>query len=161
GAKDFVEKPLDLTATLDTVRRVLSGSEDAVPEPGPETDIHSDSSSRPKIHPKVFLEQGLKGRAVPQRTLRSTALLYGQGLHTGKKSGLVLEPLPPDSGIHFVGVGESSAVPAHVDYVVSTGFATTLRGAETKVGTIEHLMSALAAFGITNLLVKCNGEVPV
>ena len=74
---------------------------------------------------------------------------------------LLLEPLPPFSGIHFVGVSESTPVPAHVDYVESTGFATTVRLGATQAGTIEHLMSAIHAYGISNLLIKCNGEVPV
>jgi UDP-3-O-acyl N-acetylglucosamine deacetylase len=52
-------------------------------------------------------------------------------------------------------------VPAHVDFVESTGFATTVRLGQTQAGTIEHLMSALCAYGISNLLIKCNSEVPV
>ena len=43
----------------------------------------------------------------------------------------------------------------------TTGFATTIKYKEAQVSTIEHLMSALNAYGITNLLIKCNGEVPV
>jgi UDP-3-O-acyl N-acetylglucosamine deacetylase len=103
----------------------------------------------------------LRGRALPQRTLAHSAILYGQGLHSGRKSGLILEPLPPNSGIHFVGVSETTVVPAHVDFVESTGFATTVRLGQTQAGTIEHLMSALCAYGISNVLIKCNGEVPV
>jgi len=60
-----------------------------------------------------------------------------------------------------VGVSETTIVPAHVDYVQSTGYATTLKLGRTQAATIEHLLSALHAYGISNLLVKCNGEVPV
>jgi UDP-3-O-acyl N-acetylglucosamine deacetylase len=109
----------------------------------------------------VFSRQALRGVARPQKTIAHAAILYGQGLHSGRKSGLVLEPLPPNSGIHFVGVSETTAVPAHVDFVESTGFATTVRLGQTQAGTIEHLMSALCAYGISNLLIKCNSEVPV
>src|SRR5690606_31035543 len=63
--------------------------------------------------------------------------------------------------IHFVGVSETTVVPAHVDFIESTGYATTLRLERTQAGTIEHIMSALHAYGISNLLIKCNGEVPV
>ena len=103
----------------------------------------------------------MRGARVVQRTLAGSAVLYGQGLHSGKKSGLALEPLPAGSGIHFVGVSGHSAVPAHLDFVESTGWATTIRLGLTQAGTIEHLLSALSAYGISNLLVKCNGEVPV
>jgi UDP-3-O-acyl N-acetylglucosamine deacetylase len=87
--------------------------------------------------------------------------MYGQGLHSGKKSGLIFEPLGPGSGIHFVGVSARPSVPAHLDYVGSTGYATTIRLGSTQVATIEHVMSALNAYGVSNLLIKCNGEVPV
>jgi UDP-3-O-acyl N-acetylglucosamine deacetylase len=118
-------------------------------------------SALPQVRPIVFEHQACRGEKFPQRTLARGALMYGQGLHSGKKSGLQLEPLPANSGIHFVGVSQGDAVPAHVDYVESTGFATTVRLGRTQAGTIEHLMSALHVYGISNLLIKCNGEVPV
>jgi len=167
GAADFIEKPLELESTLGAVRRIL--------KQGPQDEMSSDAVVAPEsdelalgrvwnsfeIDPIVFTSQNKKGNRVVQKTLAHSALLYGQGLHSGKKSGLILEPLPANSGIHFVGVSESTVIPAHVDFVDSTGFATTLRLGRTQAGTIEHLMSALNAYGVTNLLVKCNSEVPV
>ena len=105
--------------------------------------------------------KGLAGRNRGQRTLKRSTILYGQCLHSGMKSGLVLEPLPLNSGIHFDKIAEAHPVPAYVDYVESTSFATTLRSGPTEASTIEHLLSALHAYGISNLLVKCNGEVPI
>ena len=52
-------------------------------------------------------------------------------------------------------------MPAHLDYVGSTGYATTLRWKGFAVGTVEHLLAVLHSYGITNLLVKVQGEVPV
>ncbi len=169
GAADFIEKPLDLNATLGAIERALKRSEETGERGGEEVTDSDDSQdldmggewSASDINPVVFTSQTMKGARIPQRTLAHSALLYGQGLHSGKKSGLVLEPLPANSGIHFVGVSEPEIVPAHVDFVLSTGFATTVQLGQTKAGTIEHLMSALHAYGISNLLIKCNGEVPV
>lgn len=167
GALDFLEKPLELTSTLHLVRKVLnadsttSGAPAARWEPveGSQT---TQSVRKPlNLNPVVFANQTLRGRALRQKTIAHAAILYGQGLHSGRKSGLILEPLPANSGIHFVGVSDATAVPAHVDFVESTGFATTVRLGQTQAGTIEHLMSALCAYGISNLLIKCNGEVPV
>jgi UDP-3-O-[3-hydroxymyristoyl] N-acetylglucosamine deacetylase len=168
GALDFIEKPLDLSGTIQIVRRVISQADEAAAsssqnvrweaiEPAAVGPLRESVT----INPVVFTKQTLQGRAIPQKTLAHAAILYGQGLHSGRKSGLILEPLPPNSGIHFVGVSETTVVPAHVDFVESTGFATTVRLGQTQAGTIEHLMSALCAYGISNLLVKCNGEVPV
>lgn len=168
GASDFVEKPLDLHRIIQSVQSALSKNNDKLSkeerkeiEEQTEELRFSNVKGSPGINPVVFTKKGLEGRAFKQKTLANNAILYGQGLHTGKKSGLILEPLPANSGIHFVGVSENTPVPAHVDYVESTGFATTVKLKTTQAGTIEHLMSALHAYGISNLLIKCNGEVPV
>ena len=49
---------------------------------------------------------------------------------------------------------------ARVDFVDGTNHATNLRSGAMTARTIEHLMSALHAYGISNLLVKIGGEVP-
>ena len=166
GAMDFLEKPLDLSGTIQLVRRVLAKKDPQTDRQDAQWEAIESASVGPlresvTINPVVFARQTLRGRAFPQKTLAHAAILYGQGLHSGRKSGLILEPLPPNSGIHFVGVSETTVVPAHVDFVESTGFATTVRLGQTQAGTIEHLMSALCAYGISNMLIKCNGEVPV
>ncbi len=164
GASDFIEKPLELDVVLNAIRRAL-GTQDAVPSSasgGPDGSIDLlASEGMPELKSVVFGSQALRGSLLPQRTLARSAVLYGQGLHSGKKSGLIFEPLGPDSGIHFVGVSDNRAVPAHIDFVESTGYATTIRLGTTHVATIEHVMSALNAYGVSNLLIKCNGEVPV
>jgi UDP-3-O-acyl N-acetylglucosamine deacetylase len=164
GASDFIEKPLELDLVLNAIRRAL-GTRDAVRSPADgELDVsidHPSPEGMPELHPLVFTRQTLRGALMPQRTLARSSVLYGQGLHSGKKSGLIFEPLGPDSGIHFVGVSDNRAVPAHLDYVESTGYATTIHLGTTHVATIEHVMSALNAYGVSNLLIKCNGEVPV
>lgn len=167
GATDFIEKPLDLNATLSAVRRVLS-SESPQSSPPPSQNIPSDpelwersSLDLSTLNNIAFTPTPWEGKAFPQKTLAQSAVLYGQGLHSGRKSGLILEPLPENSGIHFAGVSEATLVPAHVDFVDSTGYATTVKLGGTQAGTIEHIMSALHAYGISNLLIKCNSEVPV
>jgi UDP-3-O-acyl N-acetylglucosamine deacetylase len=164
GASDFIEKPLELDLLLNAIRRAL-GTQDVVRssasgEPAGSTDLRS-PEGMPELQSLVFRNQTRRGTLMPQRTLARSAVLYGQGLHSGKKSGMIFEPLGPDSGIHFVGVSDNRAVPAHLDFVESTGYATTIRLGTTHVATIEHVMSALNAYGVSNLLIKCNGEVPV
>lgn len=161
GASDFIEKPIDLELMLNAIRRAL----DVEPAAG-ERDREDRAELSlpvgvPTLRPIVFGKQALPGPLMVQRTFARSSVLYGQGLHSGKKSGLIFEPLGPNSGIHFVGVSENQAVPAHVDFVGSTGFATTIRLGNTQAATIEHVMATLNAFGVSNLLIKCNGEVPV
>jgi UDP-3-O-[3-hydroxymyristoyl] N-acetylglucosamine deacetylase len=156
GALDFIEKPVDIDSLLFAARRAcqLRQAASAENRPAAERTAHHFG------HPGAFTHQ-LAGANLGQRTLKQAAILYGQCLHSGQKSGLVLEPLPKDSGIHFGRIGDSQTVPAFVDYVGATGFATTVRSGFTSAATIEHLMSALHAYGVSNLLIKCNGEIPI
>jgi UDP-3-O-acyl-N-acetylglucosamine deacetylase len=88
-------------------------------------------------------------------------VVNGQGLHSGVRTGLILQPLPPGSGILFESIATGQTVPALVDWVDSTGYATTLVRGAMVAKTVEHLMAALHAHGITNLLVKMHTEVPI
>lgn len=166
GASDFIEKPLELNNTLAVIQRVLrndQGQSGVQPNDVGMQPISPDKKDKllANLAPLVFTKQLMRGQRVPQKTITRSSIMYGLGVHTGQKSGLVLETLPANSGIHFIGVVSDYPVPAHLDYVTSTGFATTLKGSTFSVSTVEHLMSALNAYGIANALIKCNGEVPV
>ena len=101
------------------------------------------------------------GTFARQKTLKKSVVLSGQGLHSGVKTGLILHPLPPNRGILFTGISGDVTVPAHLDYIGSAGYATSLRSKDYAVGTVEHLLAALHSYGITNLLVKVQGEIPI
>ncbi|MBW2221303.1 MAG: UDP-3-O-[3-hydroxymyristoyl] N-acetylglucosamine deacetylase [Deltaproteobacteria bacterium] len=49
----------------------------------------------------------------------------------------------------------------HIDYVESTGYATSLKKGKTLARTIEHFMAVIHAYQISNLLVKINDEIPI
>ena len=99
-----------------------------------------------------------------QRTLRAAIGCVGTGLHTGARVALTLNPAPVDSGIVFrrADVAGAAAIPATADAVADTTRCTLLAGPDgTRVGTVEHLMAALAAWGIDNLEIAVDGpEVP-
>jgi len=103
----------------------------------------------------------LRESAVPQRTVRSSTVIYGLGLHSGRQTGMVMQPLPPGSGIHFLTLPQGTIIPAHIRSVAETEYATTLTRRGESIRTVEHLLSALHAAGVTNLLVKVHGEIPV
>jgi UDP-3-O-[3-hydroxymyristoyl] N-acetylglucosamine deacetylase len=158
GAFDFIEKPVSLDALLATVQRALGGSSLARAKAG-----HG-NGSRKSTAGKRSAAVAPHGNVVPtikQRTLKKSVVTSGQGLHSGIKTGLILHPLPPFSGIQFTGISGDVRVPAHLDYVGSTGYATSLRAKGFAVGTVEHLLAALHSYGITNLLVKVQGEIPI
>jgi UDP-3-O-[3-hydroxymyristoyl] N-acetylglucosamine deacetylase len=99
-----------------------------------------------------------------QRTISEPVSCKGVGLHSGALVNLTLWPAPADHGIVFVrtDVPGAVAIPALSQYVVDTSLATTLGKDGVKVGTVEHLLSALAGLGIDNVRVEVDGpEVPV
>jgi UDP-3-O-[3-hydroxymyristoyl] N-acetylglucosamine deacetylase len=96
-----------------------------------------------------------------QRTLKRSMVLSGQGLHSGDKTGLILTPLPPGSGIVFGNISSDDTIPASIDYVVSTDYATCLQSTNSTARTIEHCLATLHAYRITNLMIKINNEVPI
>ncbi|MBI2179870.1 MAG: UDP-3-O-[3-hydroxymyristoyl] N-acetylglucosamine deacetylase [Deltaproteobacteria bacterium] len=155
GAFDFIEKPLSLDGLLLTVRRAF-GEAPAL------TDADSaDDSKKTRARKRPAAVRARGGAKLKQKTLKKSVVTSGQGLHSGVKTGLVLHPLPPNSGIVFTGISADTSVRAHLDFVASTGYATSLRHNGMAVATVEHLLATLHSYGITNLLVKVQSEVPI
>jgi UDP-3-O-acyl N-acetylglucosamine deacetylase len=96
-----------------------------------------------------------------ERTIARSVVASGHGLHTGMKTGLILQPAPSGSGIQFASLSSEVTVPAHLNWVDSTGYATALHRQGTTIRTVEHLLATLHAYRITNLLVKTQSEIPV
>lgn len=157
GAFDFIEKPVSLDGLLHTVQRALG----ELPVPQSLSEIGqrhgAEDFDSVSIAPRVVTS----AEPIRQKTLRKSVVSSGQGLHSGIKTGLILHPLPPNSGILFEGISGDVSVPAHLDYVGSTGFATSLSHRGFTVATVEHFLAVLHSYEITNLLVKVQGEVPI
>jgi UDP-3-O-[3-hydroxymyristoyl] N-acetylglucosamine deacetylase len=99
-----------------------------------------------------------------QRTLKSIVRAIGVGLHSGVKVQLVLRPAAPGTGIVFCRVDLEPPVELKADpYAVGdTRMASCLEKGGVKLGTVEHLMSALAGLGIDNLYVDVDApELPI
>ncbi|MCL2567711.1 MAG: UDP-3-O-acyl-N-acetylglucosamine deacetylase [Alphaproteobacteria bacterium] len=102
-----------------------------------------------------------------QRTIKEILEIKGIGLHSGKTVTMRLIPAESNHGIIFKRTDildlEESLVPAKYDLVRDTKLCTMLiNDLGTKIGTIEHLMSALCALRINNLLIEIDSfEVPI
>jgi UDP-3-O-acyl N-acetylglucosamine deacetylase len=183
GAFDFIEKPLSLDVLLMTIRRALDHQKELLTVQRSQEVVTQDVPLQEKM---VFLKEvvgelaapplstlgetallskeALKGKGTslsPQRTLKKSLVLYGTGLHSGMKTGLLFQPLPPNSGILFGNISSDEVVPAHLNYVETTEFATSLKKGRAIAKTIEHLMAVLHAYRITNLMVKMIEEIPI
>ena len=101
---------------------------------------------------------------IKQRTLKNVIRATGVGLHTGKKVLLTLRPAPTNTGIIFrrVDLDPAVEIPAQPKYVGDTSLSTTLIKDSIRISTVEHLLSALAGFGIDNIYVDLTAdEVPI
>ncbi|NWG02202.1 MAG: UDP-3-O-[3-hydroxymyristoyl] N-acetylglucosamine deacetylase [Syntrophaceae bacterium] len=182
GAFDFIEKPLSLDVLLMTIRRALDQQKEFLTIQRSEEMVSEDPFQGKNIFSKGIAEEVTgppianlreaisltresskrKGTSLfPQRTLKQSMVLYGTGLHSGKKTGLLFQPLPPHSGILFGNISSDEFVPAHLDYVQTTDFATSLKKGRAIAKTVEHLMAVLHAYRITNLMVKMIEEIPI
>jgi UDP-3-O-[3-hydroxymyristoyl] N-acetylglucosamine deacetylase len=96
----------------------------------------------------------------PQCTLKAAIGCVGVGLHTGQRVSLSFQPAPVDHGIVFRRVDLGIDVPARFDRVVDTRLCTVLEQDGVRVGTVEHVMAALAGCGIDNAVVELDGPEP-
>lgn len=161
GAFDYLEKPLSYRRAVDAAAGALSyrrSQELGAAEEVLQVPDRSDTERRFAAPPALPL---LRTGTEPQRTIRQGTVVYGLGLHSGQRTGMVLQPLPPDSGIHFITLPTGLEIPAHVSAVADTDYATTLSSGGESIRTVEHLLSALHARGVGNLLIKVHGEIPV
>ncbi|HNQ92467.1 MAG TPA: UDP-3-O-acyl-N-acetylglucosamine deacetylase [Alphaproteobacteria bacterium] len=101
-----------------------------------------------------------------QHTLQNIVTLSGVGLHSGAETVLHIRPAEASAGLSFVRVdvaGKDNVIPARWDHVVDTRLCTVVGNKDgVTVGTIEHLMAALAACGVDNAVIELDGpEVPI
>ncbi|MBA4417911.1 MAG: UDP-3-O-[3-hydroxymyristoyl] N-acetylglucosamine deacetylase [Syntrophus sp. (in: bacteria)] len=144
GAYDFLEKPLSIDKVLEVISRSLAGE-------GRMTGTVKDV--------RIEISKGLNIRT--QKTIGKSIVVYGVGLHSGVKTGMILLPMPEDSGIVFEHIPDGERIPAYIDYVYSVGYASSVKGKNCIVRTIEHLLATCHMYGITNLLVKVSEEIPI
>lgn len=92
------------------------------------------------------------------QTIRQAVSLEGRGLHSNRMCRVVLRPVERPSGIRFVHTPSGIEIPATVDRVGDLSLATTLVEQGIRIGTIEHLLSALAGLELENVNIEVSGE---
>jgi UDP-3-O-[3-hydroxymyristoyl] N-acetylglucosamine deacetylase len=106
-------------------------------------------------------------QTAPQRqfTLKAPIDCVGVGLHGGGRVRLGLLPAAPGTGIVFRRTDLGRDIPARFDRVVDTRLCTVLGVPDEpaiRVGTVEHVLAALAGAGVTNAVVELDGpEAPI
>jgi UDP-3-O-[3-hydroxymyristoyl] N-acetylglucosamine deacetylase len=100
-----------------------------------------------------------------RRTLKAAIGCVGTGLHGGARAGLTLRPAAPGTGIVFRRTDLGAEIPARFNHVADTRLCTALAlpdQPEARIGTVEHVMAALAGCGIDDAVVEVDGpEAPI
>ncbi len=100
---------------------------------------------------------------IKQRTVKKKVTTKGIGLHSGKEVSLSLLPADINTGIRFkrIDLPHQPIIPARADLINDTLMSSNLVVNEVKIGTVEHLLSAVSASGIDNLIIEVSAsEIP-
>jgi len=97
-----------------------------------------------------------------QQTLNRPATFSGIGLHSGNRVNMTLLPAPANSGVRFrrVDLDGKPEIEARVENVGETNRSTTLARGNVKVHTVEHVLAALAGYGIDNAIIELDANEP-
>ncbi len=96
-------------------------------------------------------------------TVAGPVTFQGVGVHSGKESTLTIRPTPEGGGIRFrrLDLDGAREIPADLDHVRGTELGTRIGvDDENQVLTVEHIMAALTAAGVTAALVELDGPEP-
>lgn len=97
-----------------------------------------------------------------QKTIKNKVEIVGVGLHKGVPVRMELEPLDVNSGVVFYRSDLGISIELKPENVIDTTMATVLGKGEARISTIEHLLSAIHAYGIDNIRICLdNEEVPI
>ncbi len=97
-----------------------------------------------------------------QQTLNRSASFSGIGLHSGNRVNMTILPAPANSGVRFrrVDLDGRPEIEARVENVSETTRSTTLAKGNVKVHTVEHVLAALAGYGIDNAVIELDANEP-
>ena len=97
-----------------------------------------------------------------QHTVSGEAVVSGIGLHTGVVSNMTFAPAKINHGIKFqrIDLDNQPIIDADVDNVVDLSRGTSIEQNGGRINTVEHVLSALVALEIDNVLIKIDGPEP-
>lgn len=97
-----------------------------------------------------------------QKTIGGSITIKGVGLHTGRKCKATFLPAPENSGVQFIrtDLPERPMFQAKVENVVDVIRGTTLGHGETRIYTIEHILSALNGYEVDNMMIEMDDSEP-
>lgn len=154
GAYDFLEKPISISKLLSSCEEVLNKKENNKNEENLNYLNEHENHNKSKLKYKI-----------PQRTIAKSVVVSGFALMEGRKTALTLVPAEVNTGIVFIDINTNTHIKLSHENILSKDKSgavnsTALINGNRYIKTTEHFLAALHMMGITNLIVKCDGEVP-
>lgn len=151
GAYDFLEKPISIS-------KLLSSCDEVFKEHVNNIEIENTNNE----HTNKKTECKYKIR---QRTIAKSVVVSGFALMEGRKTALTLVPAEANTGIVFIDINTNTHIKLSPENILSKDKSgavnsTALVSGNRYIKTTEHFLAALHMMGITNLIVKCDGEIP-
>jgi len=100
--------------------------------------------------------------SIKQTTIRKDRSIKGKSLHTGDEVTLTIKPAKADMGYLFrrVDLYGNPEIKPLSNQVTELVRNTTISDGNTKVHTIEHVLSALAGCGVDNAIIELDSSEP-
>ncbi len=97
-----------------------------------------------------------------QNTIKNEVTLSGVGLHTGNEVTMTFKPAPINHGYAFVRIDLEGkpVIEANAEYVVNTQRGTNLEKRGVFINTSEHVLAAIVALDIDNIIIEINAPEP-
>jgi UDP-3-O-[3-hydroxymyristoyl] N-acetylglucosamine deacetylase/3-hydroxyacyl-[acyl-carrier-protein] dehydratase len=97
-----------------------------------------------------------------QKTIKNEVTLSGVGLHTGNKVVMTFKPAPVNNGYVFkrIDLEGEPIIEASAEYVVNTQRGTNLEKRGVVINTSEHVLAAIVASDIDNIIIEINAPEP-
>ena len=154
GAYDFLEKPISISKLLSSCEEVLNKKDNNKSEENLNYLNEHENHNKSKLKYRI-----------PQRTIAKSVVVSGFALMEGRKTALTLVPAEVNTGIVFIDINTNTHIKLSHENILSKDKSgavnsTALINGNRYIKTTEHFLAALHMMGITNLIVKCDGEVP-
>lgn len=97
-----------------------------------------------------------------QNTIKNEITLFGVGLHTGNDVNLTFKPAPINTGYIFkrVDLKGEPEIEASAEFVVNTQRGTNLEKKGVYINTSEHVLAAVVALNIDNIIIEIDAQEP-
>jgi len=110
----------------------------------------------------TLVAEGIKTSTRAQNTIGGPVSFSGIGIHTGKVVSIRFLPADCGTGVVFkrTDLPSQPEIPAALEYVCDTSRSTTIGIADVRIHTVEHVLAAVRACQIDNLLIEISSIEP-